>query len=791
MSTQYDWSYVRSEINPNDIEITDEKLFVLYNSLIVEFSLNGNELSRFDIKKEHNLNFISDIEIDSEDNIWLFGDSGDILVLNKNYDHIKDFTYLDIDQSNECINIQVEDDNIYFCTYIDNNDLGILEFNLSEASGPIYQEYYPIHQIDDVGDLIIDLDSTDDEIFLTTNQGVYVASVNSNLKLPDSWSVCSNSGNVIATLDLNEIFIFISSPDNSEISIINKNGEVVEALNYSPDDLLDVILFNGSYIGLLFNDEILIFSILDYTESSINIELSSSHTLSNGIYKLLRSYDDNLIVTIYNQGFQIIPSSGEIIHLTPNSPSIDGFSTIKLLDDGFVAAGILENENIFSAATLHFDGESYVNYIPTEQTNEYNTENEFDAVFIDYKVGAFLPLSIVDMGNEHILFSNSGLIPSSDNAGGIIELDLANRELVNIFNSDNTEVLGGLNGIYNVDWTTNYLVVNQIIKHDGKIWIVNPYNVYYGNIICTYDIDTQIWSSLNASDEYLYLPQEIAFDNSGQIWTSFDYEQTLSSSQLDYSMGGIRYVNTNNQFVEVSNDEDLLGGERADVWALDICDYNGFDILWVITNDGVQGYTIFQNELAPISNLDLFTEVQFSKGDHIRCDDFSNVWITTRHSGARVILSGENYADYWPSYIGLTSDNSGLLSDVIYDIDFDKNTGEVYFATDMGISILSSPFSDIQHTSNDEYNIHFSNNPFLVPKDEEVNIRNIPVGSTIKIMNLRGKILHTMKNENYTEYQWNGRDRNGKYVNSGVYIVTSSHPDYKTVVGKLAIIREQ
>ena len=138
--------------------------------------------------------------------------------------------------------------------------------------------------------------------------------------------------------------------------------------------------------------------------------------------------------------------------------------------------------------------------------------------------------------------------------------------------------------------------------------------------------------------------------------------------------------------------------------------YNGFDILWVITNDGVQGYTIFQNELAPISNLDLFTEVQFSKGDHIRCDDFSNVWITTRHSGARVILSGENYADYWPSYIGLTSDNSGLLSDVIYDIDFDKNTGEVYFATDMGISILSSPFSDIQHTSNDEYNIDTTNN---------------------------------------------------------------------------------
>ena len=38
---------------------------------------------------------------------------------------------------------------------------------------------------------------------------------------------------------------------------------------------------------------------------------------------------------------------------------------------------------------------------------------------------------------NHILFTNSGLIQSDDNAGGIIELDLENQELVNIFNSDN------------------------------------------------------------------------------------------------------------------------------------------------------------------------------------------------------------------------------------------------------------------------------------------------------------------------------------------------------------------
>ena len=102
-------------------------------------------------------------------------------------------------------------------------------------------------------------------------------------------------------------------------------------------------------------------------------------------------------------------------------------------------------------------------------------------------------------------------------------------------------------------------------------------------------------------------------------------------------------------------------------------------------------HLIFSEVLNPISSFSYFPELQFRKGDHIRCDQFSNVWVTTRHSGVRTILSESNYQEYWPSYTGMTSDNSGLLSDIVYDIDFDTETGEVYFATDQGISILNSP----------------------------------------------------------------------------------------------------
>ena len=765
-------------------------MLTLHNSFIVEFDLNGNEIERYDIKKEQNLNSISSIEIDSKNNIWLFSDSGDILVLDENYRVIKDFTYLEVDQLHKCISLNFESSEMFFCTYMKDSDLGVLEFDLSSDSKPIYNDYYPVASLSASEDLMIDLDFTDDEIFLTTNDGVYRADINSNLKLPTSWSICNNSGNVITTVAINSMFIFIPNFDNSKINIINADGDVVETLDYHFDDLIDAMLFDDNYICLLLSDEIIILSIESISEDEIDLNSYTSYSTDSSNYSILKSYLDTLVVSIINQGFQIIPKGSSTVHVIPNSPSINGYSAIKLLEDGFAAAGIFEDEETSSASTLHFNGQQYINYIPQNQINRYNTDSQFSAIPIDYKVGNFLPLSIVDIGDGNILFSNSGLIQNADNAGGVIQLDLVNQELVNIFNSDNTGVLGGLDGIYNSSWTTNYIVVNQMIKRDNKVWIVNPYNEYYGNIISAYDLQAQTWSSINVSDQYLYLPEEIAFDGSGQIWIGFDYEQPLSSEQVNYSMGGIRYVNANNQFAEVSNDDELIGGERVDVWSVDVCEYSGFDVLWVLTNDGVQGYTIFQNQIAPISNLDLFTEIQFSRGDHIRCDDFSNAWITTRHSGVRVILSAENYSEFWPSYIGISSSNSGLLSDIVYDIDFNSETGEVYFATDSGIAILNSPFREVKY-SDDKPSIYFNKNPFLVPSDGQVTISNIPTGSSLKVMNLRGSILYSKNEINFTQFSWDGKDSNGKYLNSGIYFITVSHPNHKTAIGKIAIIRDK
>ena len=35
---------------------------------------------------------------------------------------------------------------------------------------------------------------------------------------------------------------------------------------------------------------------------------------------------------------------------------------------------------------------------------------------------------------------------------------------------------------------------------------------------------------------------------------------------------------------------------------------------------------------------------------------------------------------------------------------------------------------------------------------------------------------------------WNGTLDDGNYISSGVYLITASHPDYKSRIGKLAVI---
>ena len=328
------------------------------------------------------------------------------------------------------------------------------------------------------------------------------------------------------------------------------------------------------------------------------------------------------------------------------------------------------------------------------------------------------------------------------------------------------------------------MTINQVKADDyGKIWIVNPYAEHSDKILVYHDLEDDSWGHIISPDQESYLPQEIAFDKWGRIWIAFRDEPRINSDET-YSNGGIKLVTQSGVWLDVDNLSSLPGDDsNVNIWSIDFGEFEGNDILWVLSSNEVQGYSINGARIDPIYPIDFFTNIPFIKGDKIRVDAQNNVWITTSHSGVRVI---KNDISFWPSSDGLTSENSKILSDVVRDIAFDDNEGIAFLATDKGISILGIPFKENKKNTA----VGVSPNPFIVGENSYITIEDIYSGSNIKIMTRNGEVVKKIilpYNEN--RINWDGKGDSGKILDSGIYLVVIENERYGNGVTKLAIIK--
>ena len=118
-----------------------------------------------------------------------------------------------------------------------------------------------------------------------------------------------------------------------------------------------------------------------------------------------------------------------------------------------------------------------------------------------------------------------------------------------------------------------------------------------------------------------------------------------------------------------------------------------------------------------------------------------------------------------------------------------SDNGKIYFATEKGISIFQSSFTQSPEAGADN-EILLSPNPLRIFNNESLTMWNLFPGSKVRIMTLSGTVLKTFQlNNNETRINyWDGKIDNGNLISSGFYLVTASHPDYKSKIGKLAVI---
>ena len=117
-----------------------------------------------------------------------------------------------------------------------------------------------------------------------------------------------------------------------------------------------------------------------------------------------------------------------------------------------------------------------------------------------------------------------------------------------------------------------------------------------------------------------------------------------------------------------------------------------------------------------------------------------------------------------------------------------NTTGELFIGTDIGLCSYSSDASTAVETMEKD-NVYAYPNPVVSGYDGLITIVGLSMNADVKILSTSGQLVAQGRSNGGT-FTWNGRDRQGKRVASGVYMVATATSDGKKgTVCKIAIIR--
>lgn len=145
----------------------------------------------------------------------------------------------------------------------------------------------------------------------------------------------------------------------------------------------------------------------------------------------------------------------------------------------------------------------------------------------------------------------------------------------------------------------------------------------------------------------------------------------------------------------------------------------------------------------------------------IAIDGANRKWIGTKNGVWLISEDGEKTIERF------TIDNSPLPDNTINGIAIDDLTGEVYFGTARGIVSFRGTATSIADGINP---VNVFPNPVPPGFNGTIAIRGVPENSIIKITELNGRLVYQGRSQG-TQFNWNGRDYNGRKISSGVYLV--------------------
>ena len=352
-------------------------------------------------------------------------------------------------------------------------------------------------------------------------------------------------------------------------------------------------------------------------------------------------------------------------------------------------------------------------------------------------------------------------------------------KFIKYYNKDNTSVITSPLG-------NNYTIISSV-KYDatGKLWLLNSLG---DNSILSFDQTTQEWkhyphSEIGSNDRY-NLTGLIIGKNNGNIWFVNNYYEKNRLYKYNYNideltMYGPTFTNEDGRDITPIYVHCLAEDRNGNIW---IGTTSG--PLYLSMSDIKNGNNIFTQHKVPRNDNTNYADYLLDNSN-IRCiavDGANQKWFGT-DNGVYLVSDDCNTQIYH-----FDTDNSPLISNIVYSIAVNNNTGKVYFATDKGLCSFNNGIVG----SNSEMikdNVYAYPNPVKPDYTGKINIVGLSFNANIKIVSTNGTLINEGRSAGGS-YSWDGCDLNGKKVASGIYMVeTATESGEKGIVCKIAIIR--
>lgn len=341
------------------------------------------------------------------------------------------------------------------------------------------------------------------------------------------------------------------------------------------------------------------------------------------------------------------------------------------------------------------------------------------------------------------------------------------------FDSFNTNLIG-------IPVNNNFVVITGFAEDSkNNLWILNYYPA---------DRNTLSMLTPDSSWYYFNIPAEQNRVLEKHFNLVIDQNGTKWYNTQDEARTGLFYFNERGTYSDASDDiSGYLNNSNglSSAFISDILIDRRGD-LWLGTNLGVNIITNL-NSILTSSNPQLKISTSFSVRQQtvnaLAVDPLNRKWVGS-NEGLFLLSS-----DGTQLLAALNSKNSPLLSDKITSLAVNEKTGRVYVGSEAGLTSFDTP-AIMPVGSFNGLNIY--PNPLIIKDGNQlVTIDGLIRDTDIKIFTTSGKLVREFSSPGGRIALWDGKDDNGNFVSTGIYIVIAFDNEGNNVeTGKIAVLRQ-